>query len=344
MYFNQDTMKKIINKLSLLLLVLLMGSLKISGIEIYQKERDKVTDVHSLVKEIRINDAKMESTTRPFILGKYLIIGDYKSYDKLIHIFKKDDFTFAGSTAGVGQGPGEIMIMGEISTDEKRNKFYVSDHGKQKIFSYDMDSTLTFPDYMPTVKAKMNRTQFPDRYQYINDTLSFALMIDLSKTSAFKQSIGKWNMQSGQFKRVEYVHPDIIQKGVSFSASIKNGEYVECYAYHDLMSILNLNGDLICNVYGPSWDKKESTIIHHYGAVTFCGKKILALYSGEYNFSDKYNYTTKILVYDLHGKYLKTLDVGYKIEDFCYDKDNNRLIFTFDDEIQLGYLDLKGLI
>jgi len=50
------------------------------------------------------------------------------------------------------------------------------------------------------------------------------------------------------------------------------------------------------------------------------------------------------LVFDLHGDYLKTLDVGYKIVDFCYDDDNNRIIMNLNDEIQFAYLSLEGLI
>ena len=150
-------------------------------------------------------------------------------------------------------------------------------------------------------------------------------------------------MQSGQFARMKYQHPDITKKRISFAVSIENDIYVECYTFHDLMSICNLNGDSICNIYGPSWDSKESNRVHHYGDVIFCKDKILASYSGGANFSDEYN-PTKILVFDLHGDYLKTLDVGYKIVDFCYDDDNNRIIMNLNDEIQFAYLSLEGLI
>ena len=42
--------------------------------------------------------------------------------------------------------------------------------------------------------------------------------------------------------------------------------------------------------------------------------------------------------------YLKTLDVGYKISDYCYDAENNRLIMALNDVIQFAYLDLDGII
>ena len=49
-------------------------------------------------------------------------------------------------------------------------------------------------------------------------------------------------------------------------------------------------------------------------------------------------------VFDMDGNYRKTLDVGYKIQDYCIDEDNSRVIFVFSDEIQFGYLNIEKLI
>lgn len=47
-----------------------------------------------------------------------------------------------------------------------------------------------------------------------------------------------------------------------------------------------------------------------------------------------------MLIFNLNGDYIKTLDIGYKIVDFCYDIQNDRLVFNFEDMIQFGYIDL----
>lgn len=337
-------MKYISKLLMALLLPCIMGSCASnSDTEKHQQKRDNVVDVHSLIKEIQIEDVLIGSIARPFLLGDYLLIGDYKSSDKLIHIFDKNNFNYLTSTAYVGQGPNEITVMGHIGINEEKRCFYVSDHGKLKIYSYAIDSVLVNPDYVPTIKAEMNMTQFPDRYQYINDTLSIALMIEPTSASTFNQSVAKWNIQSGMFEPMEYQHPDITKKRISFAASPENGIYVECYTYHDLLSICKLDGGLKCNVYGPSWDKAESNKIHHYGNVVICNDKIIASYSGGDSKSDAYR-PTRFFVFNLDGDYLKTLDVGFRIVDFCYDKGNNRLIMNLDDEIQFGYLDLNGIV
>lgn len=124
---------------------------------------------------------------------------------------------------------------------------------------------------------------------------------------------------------------------------MENGIYVECYSHHDLMSICTLNGELKCNIYGDRWDSRTSNKIHHYGFVVFCKDKIIASYSGGNNFSDEY-YPTKFLVFDLNGNYIQTIETEYRIIDFFYDKENNRLIMSLDDEMQLAFLDLNGLI
>ena len=57
---------------------------------------------------------------------------------------------------------------------------------------------------------------------------------------------------------------------------------------------------------------------------------------------------TDALVLDLVEKKLVTdqlvLDVGYDILSMCYDDEQNRLIMNFNDDIQIGYLDLNDLI
>lgn len=332
-------MKHIINFIVVLLFCLIGSCTHSSDTEKYQRKRDNVVNVHSLIKEIPIDDVLIGSIARPFLLGDYLLIGDYKSSDKLIHIFDKNSFDYLTSTAYVGQGPDEITVMGHIGINEEKHCFYVSDHGKLKIYGYDIDSVLVNPDYVPTVKTEMNMIRFPDRYQYINDTLSIALMIEPTSDFTFNQSVAKWNMQAGLFEPMEYQHPDITKKRISFAVLPENGIYVECYTYHDLMSICKLDGRLKCNVYGPKWDKEESTRIHHYGNVVFCKDKIIASYSGGDNRTKAYN-PTRFLVFSIDGDYLKTLDVGFQIIDFCYDEDNDRIIINFDDEIQFGYLNL----
>ena len=129
-------MKKV---LLLLLIPFFCGCANKSGAEKTQNKRNNIISVRGETKEIPIDDVLIGSIARLFLMDNYLIIVDHTSSDKLIHIFTKNDFSYLTSIADVGQGPGEITVMGHIGINEACRKFYVSDHGKQKIFSYDID-------------------------------------------------------------------------------------------------------------------------------------------------------------------------------------------------------------
>ena len=79
--------------------------------------------------------------------------------------------------------------------------------------------------------------------------------------------------------------------------------------------------------------------------MVFCNNRIVALYSGNKSFTNgKTNYPTKFVVFDLDGNYLKTLETGYPIISFCYDKDNHRILMSMNADIQFAYLDLGKLL
>jgi hypothetical protein len=332
-----------INKLLILSLITVCWSCTSdSKAEKHQNKRENIINVRDKVKEIKIDDVLIGPNTGLHLIGDYLIIGDYKSTDKLIHLFDRKNFNYVTSTANRGQGPDEITNMGYIGIDEVHQKFYVNDHGKQTIFSYELDSVLANPNYIPAVKMRMNEKQFPDIYQYVNDTLSIGLVIEPIGNADYKPTVAKWNMNTGEIKPMQYEHKDIKKKRISFAVSLENAIYVECYINHDLMTICSLDGNLKYNIYGPNWSSKN-THIYYYDRVSFCNDKIVVAYSGKNNSTNDI-YSTKFLIFDINGNYIQTLETGYKIVDFCYDKENNRIILSLNDEIiQFAYIDIDGL-
>lgn len=326
----------------LLLIAISYSCTQITDTEKYQKSRDKIVPVKDKIKEIKIEEVLIGRMSQPYLIDKYLIIIDHASPDQLIHLFDKNDFHYLASTAYKGQGPGEIATIGHIEYDKMHHKIYVTDHGKQKIFSYNPDSILANPNYMPEVKMEMKISLFPDEYKYINDTLCIGRVIKPIGTNNYKPTLGKWNMQTGDIKLMKYEHPDIKKVRFTSAVSAEHNMYLQCYTQHDLMTICNLDGDLIHNIYGPHWNP-EITQTGYYWNAQFCDDKIIASFSGgDHRTEDKY--PTQFLVFNLNGDYLKTLDIGYKMLRFCYDPENNRLILCMNDEIQFGYLDLDGVI
>lgn len=118
--------KAFIGKIYLILLLIsIWGCSDPSASEIYQRKRDKVTDVESEIKEIHIEDVLIGSIAHLYIVDEYLLVTDPTSTDKLIHLFDKHDFKYLTSIADIGQGPGEITIIGHIEEDRSNRAFLV---------------------------------------------------------------------------------------------------------------------------------------------------------------------------------------------------------------------------
>ncbi len=311
--------------------------------EKFQSDRSNVVDVSKKLKELYTDEVLIGAYPKLHLGCGYLIVKDYKSYEKLMHFFSLENFEYVLSVGDIGQGPKEITNIGHLEVDEERRKLYVSDHGKNKVLSYDIDSLIASPtSYDFQTKVRIKEGLFPSSYCYINDTLSYARVIKPTSASTFEQGVGKWNMVTGEMEMMPYSHPDVEMKRSLFDVSLKNNIYAEVYLRHDLISICDLNGNLKCNIYGPDWNGGGRSRISCFGGVEVTDKYIIASYSGG-NYDKEYN-PKRILIFDMEGDYIKTLDFEREIIDFCYDHVHNRIILSFNDDMQFGYLDLNGLI
>jgi len=331
-------MKKILY--SLITTLVICGCSDNSDNDIYQDNRDEIIEVGKQIKEIDFGDVLVSSSSAPIAAGRYLVVADYKSVDKKIHVFNASDFTHVASAGDFGQGPEEITNLGNVVWNEETREIYATDHGKLKVFGFCVDSLSEDEDYKPFVKATFTGSIFPDDYIYINDELSYGIIITPTSTSTFNQSTGVWNMATGDIRLLEYNHPEVDKKRISLAVSAKNDLYVECNNRYDLISIFDMTGKLIRNVYGPQWDNGKQ--MSHFSACLFVEDYLVALYDG--NEYDKHTLPTKCHVFTKGGEYVKTLDAGLQILNFCYDEGNNRLIFCFNDVIQYGYLDLTNIL
>ena len=313
---------------------------KNSTIRSYQ--RNNKVDVKQFVEEIPINEI-ISRYNHLYIMNDYLIITDSKPVDKIIHIFDKKDYNHISSVSEQGRGPGEITSVGSIGIDEVNNKFYLIDHGRYDLLSYSLDSVLVNADYKPEVKIKLDTKQFFNRFQYFNDTLMIGQAILPIGVSSFNQSTAKWNISTGEFKIMDN-HCKVLEKiRLTVSANPKKNLYVEAYTHNDLISFCDMSGNLLFNIYGPEWSKENNIIMIYYNQVVFCRDKILISFSGKKYHSDNY-LPNEIIVFNLNGDYLKTLDIGHLIKDFCYDNTNNKLILSLDSDIQFASLKLDDVL
>lgn len=135
-----------------------------------------------------------------------------------------------------------------------------------------------------------------------------------------------------------------IQTRVGVVVSPQYNMYVEYHHNRDLVTVCNLDGSLKYNIYGPDWNSQENPGQNYYfGNAVFFKDKIITSYSGKY-YNGDFSNPSQLIVFDLNGKYLQTLETDCQIAKFCIDNDNNRIILYMDGEMQFGYLELDGIV
>lgn len=314
--------------------------------EKYQKSRDKVVDVKDKVVEIGTGDVLVGNNNLLYVLGDYLIVVEYSwtAIDKIVHLFDRFTYKPVLSTVNKGQGPGEIANPGVLIMNERKGCFYFPDNARMKLYTYVLDSLLADPDYIPEVKCSFPEDRVPSDVVYVSDTLCIGGTVVSIGTNDFKTAVGCWNMQTGKVRLMPYEHPEIRKKRADCIVSTEHGIYVDVYSRDDLLTICDLDGNLKYNVYGPEWRHGEWNDVYRHIDGVFCGDKIVTAYSGKHR-QKKDGFTASLLlVFDLEGNYLKTLDVGRPVVRLCYDDHNKRLLLSMNDEMQFGYLPLDELL
>lgn len=312
-----------------------------NGIEKHQWHRNKIINVKDKIQPISTEDILLGNIGVPYIMDNYLLVeGACAVNEKCVHIYDRRDYHYVKSVINMGPGPDEITRMGHIGVDKKNKCFYLSDFGKLKIFSYELDSLLANDNYVGVEQITLDLNSFPADYEYINDTLCIGRVINPEGTNNYIPRVARWNMKTGEVVPISPLRNDLEKIRITCAASEKYGLYIEMYNRVDLLSIGDFNGNQKAVIYGPEWDSKSHN--SYFSKAVFCNnEKLIVSYSGEdYNVST----TKKLMVFDLDGNYLKTLEIGFDILAMCYDDEQNRLIMNFNDDMQIDFLDLTGLI
>jgi len=160
------------------------------------------------------------------------------------------------------------------------------------------------------------------------------------------------NVNTNVIAEFGYEHPDVKGKKSNsyFVLSKKHSIYASSYTACDLMTICDLNGNLKFNILGPDWGKSKGDEKEYFSpaGVEIVNNFIIAAYLDDAGLvMDKNqrptgNLPTKLLVFDINGNYIQTIETGHKIIRFCIDKKNNRVIAYFNDRLNpLGYFNLN---
>lgn len=318
------------------------------GIRHYDAESE-VINVEDKIVPIDFKDCFFSAWAKPYIVNQYLVISDHQLVDQLITLFDKDTFEYKGSWGSKGNGPGEIANLVGLAVNERNNSFYVIDHGKDGVFECPIDSISVNPQYVPQKAGIINKRQVPLSFEFLNDSVSYALFTQFNEIGDYKPVPARWNMKTGEISFMSYTgHPEIERKRTSLAISKEHNLYVEVYHHHDLITWCTLDGELKFTSYGSKWDNQTSNKMRYFDNALFCGDKLIASYWGDRRLEEKEKsikvfYPDKLLVFDLDGNYCKTIRLNHPILGMCYDPQNHRLIFSFDDEFQFGYLNVQDI-
>lgn len=322
--------------------------------EIYQKKRNNIVDVSDGFVSIPLDIIIGRSV--PMILGKYLLIEDNQSFEKSIHIFDKNNFEYIASTGVIGQGPGELTTASEtLIPDTDNNRFFAMDLGKQKLYKFSIANIIDNNKYLPETQLRITSlTEYLLRFTVLNDSLFIVKTGNIMNNEIFRERMGRLNIHTGQVEKFGYENPEITANRDTHSTLVlskKYGKYVNCYFYQDLITICKTDGTLLYNIYGPGWDKNKDGKLDFYRKSVIYKDKIIVSYLGKQGIViDEYGRpkslkASKLLVFNLQGDYLKTLDTKHEIRIFCVDEENNRLIFyLLDTDEPLAYINLEGII
>lgn len=144
----------------------------------------------------------------------------------------------------------------------------------------------------------------------MSDTLSVALYADYDEDTGGGDLItGLWNMATKEFAQ-GYENPSVKKKRYQFAASEECDIYVTTSSRYDLMTIYNLDGSLKYNIYGPDWNEDITQTCHYNSGICISDKHIYALYSGGNHRTE--DVPSKVLVFDMEGNYINTLETGLK--------------------------------
>ncbi len=337
-----------------LVLILLLTSCnkRDSNNDKYQHERNNIVDVSKQLIDTKL-DTKLMFGAQTFlhIIRDYLIVCDHQNPEKGIHLFNKNTFEYITSTGLRGEGPGEIIRYGHIGIDNENGLFYVTDFGKMTAFKFVLDSVLINPDYMPSKSFSIIKDLFPATFAFVNDSILIGNGLDIIDNRNFNSTLVKYNIRTEAIEKIGVPNSDIDTKNRStyFSLSKEHTICVETFADYDLMTIRDLEGNTINHVYGPQWGENERTYKYFY-IVNILNDKIIAAFRGGPGVKiDEHKrrssiFSTKLLIFDIHGNYLRTLETGGDIFHFCVDGDNNRILLSlYDRENQFAYIDLNEL-
>ena len=306
---------------------------------VHAGSRDNVTTV--TLTSIDDSLPPIHSDARFSVYGDTLIIRDRKSTDKMFKSYDMNKDKYLGSFGLYGQGPGEIANCVNTFFDNAHGVMYGLDLSKWQIVGFNLKEAIADSTYKAFVKIKL--TDHGGRAimspTYINDsTVLCSVYVPNETGMSLSSTIGRFNMLTGEMILMDSIATSG-RHTAGMVVSIPHSLIIETGSTHDRIRLYNMDGNLIKTIYGPAYEERHDGHTYYYSSSIIAGDKLLSVYSG----MDARKQVTghEIIVMDLDGNYIKTLDIGARIASIAYHDKTDRVYVSQDGEPQFGYFNLS---
>lgn len=276
-----------------------------------------------------------------YMYGDTLIISDSRSRDYIFYAYDVVKGRYVGGIGKYGAGPGEIANFGMIGIDRDSGMLYGADYNKWKVIGFDIAQALSDSTYHPVeiTKFPMEKDGFRsvNRTLYVNDsTVYCAVVIANPGYRGAGYYLGRFDLHTAKAEVLDTINPDPYSGLMCLDPA---GEgLIEFSLNYDRIRFFDFDGKLRHTVYGPDYQDRRPGVFY-YGRPVVVGERIYVPYAND-NFRNP-DVGHHIVVMDLEGNYIKSIDVGVRVEAVAYNPTTRRLYVSTWGEPQFGYLEIE---
>ncbi len=306
----------------------------------YNREGNE-TDVSEHIKALNTEDLLIGGSSNIYVYGDRLYIVDTKPNNRILYVFDTDNGKYLGSALKPGPSPYEITDPGAFGVNADSGDALMFDYGQNRIVTFNVDSVITDSKYGIQTLRSLEMSGFPDSYVYVNDSTGYGRLIIPDGKNSYRQTICRYNAITGEIKKFGTCKAIGEGNRSSVSVSPDGKMIVETCRTQDLIVMYDSDGNPIKEIRGDAFEPVADKTMSFYTGAVVTNRHILVSYAGK-----KVNegfYGDHILVFDLEGNYLKTLNLGITIRKMAYSPSSDNLYISSPDSIQFGVLPLEKI-
>ena len=297
-----------------------------------------VTDVSQHIQALDTDDFLIGKSANIYVFGDRLYIVDTKATDKILYVFDTESGKYLGSALNPGPSPYEITEPGALGVNAATGDALMFDYGQNRIVAFNVDSILFDSVYGIRTLRKLDMSGFPDSYVYVNDSIGYGRLIIPDGKHSYSQTVCRYDVRNDDIRK--FSTSKAIGEGNRSSVAVSpDGKtIVEACRTQDLIVVYDAAGNPVKEIKGKKYDPVADQSMSFFSGAAVTDRHILVAYCGK-----KVNegfYGDRIMVFDLDGNYIATLDPDIEIRKMAYSPTTDNLYISTPDSIQFGILPL----